>query len=269
MRANRRPDHEKWVSVLAAAFVAASLVCCGGGDDGNTGPSYDGAFNGPGLDATDPDSTAAPPSDAADDTWVRPCECDDQLLCTSDFCDENGACQHSEFAVDSGQTIGQKAPDFTLTDANTESATNGESVTLSEINAGGKVAVLVFHAADCTTCREQGELARSFWATIQSDATVFFASVNTAAAATDIAAYVNADEAAVDGPAGPSTWPVLQDTSTAKVWEAYCADTDWVIVVDRAGFVQYFREFNFGDEPFVAELQARIDSAKTSPGGAP
>lgn len=207
-----------------------------------------------------------PPTDAVGGADAgTPCECTDQILCTNEFCDENGACQHENITPISDAVVGQPAPDFELEDVNPESATFGDTFSRATLNGQGKVLILAFHAANCQSCIEQGEAARTFHAGIAANTELFFASINSDDAAAVVDDYVNADTAAIDGPAPPSTWPVLQDTAAAGVWDNYCSDTDVVVVVDADGFVRYMRAVNFDDAPFVDELQAAIERARTVP----
>ena len=208
------------------------------------------------LDDMTPPEDVPPLADSED----PPCECDDQILCTADECDEDGTCMHPSVTL--GEAPSLPAPLFDLVDKNPESATFDQSVSLADWK--GKVVVLLFHSAACPSCKKQGELARAFWEEIKSDDAVWFGAINDLDGAAVMDDYVNADDPELPGAlAPPSRWPVLQDTAAVDAWMDYCADNGWVYVVDSNGLVHYMREVNFGDSPFVGELRAAIARAKT------
>jgi len=253
---------------LAVCGVLLLLIAATGcGEDGGDDKGSDIVYQDLG-DFTPPDDTQGPPppSDASDGGGTpAPCECDDGILCTANNCDDNGECVFENITPVSEAVVGQPAPDFSLEDVNPESETHGDTLSRAALNEQGKVLVLAFHAANCPSCIEQGEEARTFYEGIAANDEIFFAAINPPDAANDVDDYVYADDPAVDAPAPPSTWPVLQDTEAAGIWDAYCSDTDVVAVVDADGFVRYMRVVNFADAPFVAELEAAIERARTVP----
>jgi hypothetical protein len=250
---------------LLAALALGSTACErseGQGPD-LVGPSITDGMSRADLD--EPDVTATVDSGpAGEDVPAPPCECDDQLLCTRDFCDEAGDCQHEPLSTLNDSVLYQRAPEFSLVDANPASATNGQTFTRQGVTAQADVIVLAFHDASCSSCLEQGEAARAFYAGTGGDLDVFFAAVNGPNSAALVEAYVNADDPDIQAPPPPSTWPVLQDTTAAGVWNSYCADSDVVVVIGLDGRVYYMRAVNFRDPNFITELESAIDRARNA-----
>lgn len=285
-------------SLLVFALTACSVEDDGAGGDVPVGTEADASVGddavappedvSPGLDVASPDDIVAPPADLVAPPDTKPLDavvgedaaadgagnggdaspdtspacleedgspCDDDRVCTDDRCDEAGACTHP--LLDDAR--GQQVPRFALVDANTLSATSGQTIDLDEALAD-TVVVLVFHSALCESCVVQGEAARPLVAELTAEPGVLFATVNDVDGSDYASNYATFDS---DGEA-PLTglWPILQDTSEARVWTRYCATNNDVFVIAPGGLVRYNRSVNFTDPPFVNELRDAIGRAR-------
>lgn len=200
------------------------------------------------------DGTACPGASACTEGYCLGGECvgvgscDDDTICTSDAC-ETGVCVHAPSAPQ-----GEPAPQFEMIDVNPYSATVGQTFRSSEM--AGSIALLIFAAPNCLPCRDQAESARLTYANYVDSPDVFFATVSVYGDVQDEEAYASHD---ADGEEPLLTlWPILKDSPTERVWARYCADNNYVAIIDPDGFVAYYREVNFTDPPFRNEVEQFI-----------
>lgn len=260
MSDDRRQGSNRATRLLAFPCGVLLLVALCAACSGGTSPSMpdDAAAGGEIVG-----ETSTPSPDTGGDTGPpAPCTCDDNVLCTTDDCADDGSCVHEPLDRTGDDVLYRKAPTFTLADVNPESAGSGQNVALADLR--GKVVVLLFHSAACPSCIAQGQLARTWYEGVAADTDVYVAAVNDLDGAGKVGDYVNAADAALGAPAPPNRWAFLQDTADADVWGDYCADTDQVFVIDIDGLVQYSRVLDFADAGFAAELNTWIASSKAS-----
>ena len=218
------------------------------------------------ADAASDDSTGGPGpgGDASDDAGAPSVclkadgsPCDDDRLCTRDYCDDAGECQHEEFPTLSAIRE-VPAPAFALNDANPHSATNGQ--VLGGDVLADTVVVLVFHSASCDDCVTQSVAAREVYELFRYFPDIVFATVNGSGEEAAVDGYVNGTTAG--GLPAPSAWPVLQDTTDANVWTRFCAATHQVFVIGRDGRVKYAAPGDFEEPIFRAELADVVFAAR-------
>lgn len=157
------------------------------------------------------------------DAFVHP-GCDTKVCPWGQKCDPaTGECAVPENAP------GKLASDFALPDHNENSATNGQTVRLTD--QAGNVTVVYFTLSTCATCMQQ---ASRLWDIVATLGKIGH---------TDLKALlINHPQA--DGlvmEMGKTiTLPILQDGWDNSVWMSYQADKDHMYLLDRHGFIRHF-----------------------------
>ncbi len=203
------------------------------------------------VDDVSEDTTADVLEDATEDVAEgddivpetdTPCECHcDDLLCTSDDCDETCDCSDERFDNFFEEAVGLLPPDFELVDANPESATYDQSFQLEDL--ADTTIILVVHGSNCADCLFQGQSLRGVWDALKDEEGIWLATLNWIDDVDSVMDYVNAyateDSQGYPLPPypAPSTWPVLLDTDEQDVIRRYCGDNNHVYVIGGDGLI--------------------------------